>query len=567
MNEKIKEFLAKGVSAWTRWTMQQRLIAGFIVVVVIMALILVPQFAGPKSSATIFSAPITDEVKLSQILFKLDEEGINASADAGGLIRVDSEAMARRARALLFREQLIPKDMDPWAIFDTERWTQTDFDNDIALQRALTENLSQHIEALDDVDQARVTLNIPEKTLFTEQQDPTTVSIVVTPKPNSDLSTNRAKIQGLVSMVRSAISGLQEDNITIIDNNGVVLNNFEGTQDFDRLQIASRMLDQKKLLETKYIFKINNALQTVYPDRIQLVNMDIDLTFDNDRVEQQEITPIEIVPDDPTTPFSEQEVIENVVIGEHQLTENFTGTGFNPEGPAGQEGQTPPQYKDLGNLNGQYNRDEATKNYEINQKNTTSDKTPYQINKVSLSLVIDGVWTKDRNPNGSFIVEKGAIRRTYTPVSAADVTSIESLVQDAINYDIRRGDSVTVTTLPFDRSAEFALEDAAYIKALNQRRLAIILSLTFAGLVIIFMVIRAVILERKRRQRLKDEELMRQQALARDEALRNINTDLAPDLDYEVMSDELLEQVSALAKGNTENVASLVRTWLREDKK
>ena len=42
---------------------------------------------------------------------------------------------------------------------------------------------------------------------------------------------------------------------------------------------------------------------------------------------------------------------------ENTVDEQFKGTGFNPEGPPGQEGQTPPAYKDLEGLVGEYSNE------------------------------------------------------------------------------------------------------------------------------------------------------------------------------------------------------------------
>ncbi len=553
---------------WSLWSLKQRIFFSSIIVVVTAVIIISLSITTKSGRVLLFSSPITDETVYSNILFKLDEVSIKATGTTAGMIYVQNEPIARRARAILFRENLVPDTLDPWSIFDTERWTQTEFDNDVDLRRVLTRNLQQHIEALDDVDQARVTLDLPKKELFSEDQTPKTVSIVVTAKPGSDFNESRAKIKGLQSMVVSAITGLLPENVTIISNEGLILNKFDTTaqRGLDRLGLAERMIQQKKDLEAKYLQKIFASLERVFPDRVEIVNMDIDLTFDEDKVEEQEITPIELTPDNPTTPYSEREVIKNVAIGEYGLSENYTGTGFSPEGPAGQEGQVPPQYKDLQNVNGKYAREEATTNYEINRKNTTSSKNPFQINKVSMAVVLDGVWAKEKDANGLFIVENGAIKREYKEVSPENLAEVRSLIESAIGFDLIRKDQVTVSNIPFDRSLQFLAEDTEYLKLLARRRLILLISSLFVGSIAILTVVRAILLERERRRRLREEELARQQALARESALRNINTDLAYEMgSYESKTDELVDQASAFVREDAEGAANLVRTWLKDD--
>ena len=95
---------------------------------------------------------------------------------------VADQENARRLRAILIREDLIPPQTDPFSIFEVDRFSITDFERNVNLQRALTRNLEQHITALDDVVAANVTLVVPETELFAEDQNPTTASIIITPR-------------------------------------------------------------------------------------------------------------------------------------------------------------------------------------------------------------------------------------------------------------------------------------------------------------------------------------------------------------------------------------------------
>ena len=185
------------------------------------------------------------------------------------MIYVEDEPTARRIRAILIREDLIPPKTDPWAIFDVERWTLTDFERDVNLQRAITRNLEQHILALDDVDAASVTLVVPRHELFEEDQNPVTASVIITPKPGSDIMENRKKIEGIVSIIKFAVAGLQDENIVITDQNGLRLNDFVGLEDVDRIEIARREIRTKKELEQQYKAEILKSLRVIFSfDRV-----------------------------------------------------------------------------------------------------------------------------------------------------------------------------------------------------------------------------------------------------------------------------------------------------------
>ena len=48
------------------------------------------------------------------------------------------------------------------------------------------------------MDAVNIILDIPEDALFTQDQKPITASIQITPKPGSDITDNRKKIEGIV---------------------------------------------------------------------------------------------------------------------------------------------------------------------------------------------------------------------------------------------------------------------------------------------------------------------------------------------------------------------------------
>ena len=157
----------------------------------------------------LISNPVTDTDARLQIAAKLDELRVKYQLRPDNIFYVADEQTARRVRVILNQENLIPKGTDPWALFDMERWTTTDFERDVNLQRAITKQLEQHIMALDDVDNVSVTLVVPKTELFEADQKPTSASIIITPKPGSDFTTNRKKIEGVQRLIKLAVAGLK----------------------------------------------------------------------------------------------------------------------------------------------------------------------------------------------------------------------------------------------------------------------------------------------------------------------------------------------------------------------
>jgi flagellar M-ring protein FliF len=428
--------------------------------------------------------------------------------------------------------------------------------------------LEQHITALEDVDSASVNLVLPERELFAEDQNPVTASVIIAPKPGSDIRENRKKVEGIERLIQFAVEGLVPDNITITDLSGRVLNDFEGLEAFDQIELTRRELRVKQEQEEKLKADIYRALAEVYTEeRVEIVNIDVSIDMGKRTEETTEFFPITIVEDNPRTPFDETEVIPNVARSTRSFAEQFTGTGFNPEGPPGQEGQTPPAYKDLEGLVGEYTRTEDQTNYEVNERNIYEEKRP-QIDTIAVSIVLDGVWRREYNENGNLVINPdGSISREYTPVREEELATARRVVEGAIGYNQARGDIVTVEHLQFDRTAQFREEDEEYRRRQQIQMIVLYVLIGLAVLLVSFIVFRLISREVERRRRLREEELSRQHQAMREAALRSAeeeSTEVEMSVEERARL-ELQENAINMAREHPEDVAQLIRTWLMEE--
>ncbi|MDC7220166.1 MAG: flagellar basal-body MS-ring/collar protein FliF [Spirochaetales bacterium] len=553
--------------AWGSWSLVQKLILGGIVAVVVVGSIFLVGVSSSPSMVPLLTSAITDQTQITRITNRLDEENV-MNRVTGGIIYVENDTIARQMRAVLVREDLIPQDTDPWAIMDMERWTLTDFERDVNLQRAITESLEQHLESLEDIDSADVSLVIPEESLFASEQNPTTASVIITPKPGSDIGENRVKVEGIVKLIQFAVEGLTDDNIVVSDITGKHLNNFEGLESIDRLTITERMLKQKTALEARYMSQILRELQGVFTSkRIRIINMDIDLEFVNKTVQTEEHFPIEMTPEDPSTPYPDRVVVPTFTESEQTVGESFQGTGFNPEGPPGQEGQTPAQYQDLTNLVGNYEKNDVITNYVYNTQTSEEEMAPYEISRVSVAVAIDGVWTLERDEKGEYIFEEGTLKRTYDPVSDELLAKAQQLVEHSVGYDSNRGDTVTVQHIPFDRSEEFKKQDEDYLRQKQIQRMLFYSIIGLLAVIVFFIAFRLISREMERRRRQREEELARQHQAMREQALRNAEEE-GIEVEMSVQERarlELQENAMNMAREHPEDVAKLIRTWLAEE--
>lgn len=568
MNQWLKGQIDRIKTLWGQWKLPQKLVFFGVIGVTIVAVVMLVLFSASPAQVPLLSRPITDEQQLIDITTRLDQEGVAYSVSADNVILMADQRAAQRMRAILTREDLLPSGTDPWELFDIERWTLTDFERNVNLQRSIMRQLEQHITALSDVDSASVTVVIPDVELFAEQQNPVTASVIIVPKPGSDIRENRSKIEGIEKLIQFAVEGLAAENITITDPTGVTLNDFENLQDFDRLELTRRELRIVQDQEERYRAAIVRALSEIYgPGRVEVVNINVDMDMGKRTEETEEFFPIITVEDNPRTPFDETEFVLSIPRSTEQIAENYEGTGFNPEGPPGMEGQTPPAYQDLDGLVGRWSNSEERINNEVNSRRILEEKSP-TIRRITASVAIDGTWRWSYTDRGDVeIGPDGAIVRSYTPVTDDELGAARDLVERAIGFNADRGDAVTVRHIQFDRSAQFREEDARFQRQRQIQMIILYVLIGIAVLLVSFIVFRLISREIERRRRLREEELARQHQAMREAALRSAEEESAEvEMSVEERARMELEEMAInAAREHPEDVAQLIRTWLLEE--
>ena len=567
MNEWLKKVTESAKKMWSNWKPIQKVILFGIIVIVIVVIIASVKLSAKPSTVRLFNAPVTDQNSLTQILDRLSQENVNAYTNDAGYISVDDDKTARRMREILISENLVPSSVDPWAGFYDRSWSTTDADQNVKLKNTIQRQLKQHIEAIADVQLADVNIVLPENQLFTADQNPVTASVILKTTPQSNLLQDRKRILGIQRLILSAVEGLREENLIITDVDGNQINDFEGMAESDRVSIIEKQQKLIRKQEVELRAKILKALQRTFrEDRCRDMNVAIEMDMSQKTSESKEFSPIVIKPDNPDTPYDDSEYRDYLPRSSQTVTREWQGTGYNPEGPAGVEGQTPPVYSDMSNVIGRSTETGVSQNNELNEKTTQEISSP-KIDKISVSVNLDGKWKKVKDNNGNLIIEDGAIKREYTPVSPEEIAEAVRLIQGAIGYDRSRGDRVEVTNIPYDRDDEFEAEDAEYFAAIQRRRTILLILIAIVVVLVGFILFRIISKEMERRRREREARLLAEQQAARERALWEAKDDgMEVTMSVEeTRRMELQENAISMAKEHPEDVAMLIRTWLMEE--
>jgi len=568
MNEFFKKLLTKVTALWAGWSLRQKLIVAVIAVVIFGGVITLFRVSATPVLSAVISRPITDVNLLDRIVNRIEMENVKVTVTPDNVVRVADDKTAQRMRVILLSEDLLPSKIDPWEVFDKERWTITDMERKVNLQRAQKTMIIEHIKAIKGVDDVKLNIVWPEKSLFASEQNPVSAAVTITPSPGSDITQNRKEIEGMQKILKFAIEGLKDDNIVITDSYGNQLNDFDGMKDFDKQALTEKQQKFLLKLEKEYKGLVLSHIQQVFTrDRVRDLNIKFEMDMSKKSVETKENFPVTIKPRTPGLSYDDSIIKEQLEISTSESETKWEGQGFNPEGPPGVEPNAPPAFKDMDNLFGRMNQTTKVINYDPNVRKTQEEKSP-QIDRVTVSVNIDGVWKRKfdakRNP---IITPDGSIEREYTPVPPEELKKVEDIIKGAIAYNPARGDEVKVTNAQIDRSQEFRLEDEAYFK---KKQMQITIIVFIAGLTIMlfgFMLFRTISREMERRRRLAEEERARREQMLRESAMAEAEQE-GEDVSISVEERtrmQLMESAINLAKEHPEDAAQLIRTWILEE--
>jgi flagellar M-ring protein FliF len=214
-----------------------------------------------------------------------------------------------------------------------------------------------------------------------------------------------------------------------------------------------------------------------------------------------------------------------------------------------------------------YTKSETITNNEFSRAEKQIQNDPYDIEKLTVTVFLDGLWARERDEDGDLIIENGKIKREFTPVEQQVVKQVEDSLKAYIGFNDVRGDKIAVHAVKFDRTREFEEENEEIRKARRLKRTILAVIIGVIGLFVVSVIYKAVEREMARRRRLREEELIKQQEALRSAALKaaeqeSMTAELSPEDRAKL---ELQESALKLAKEKPEDVAKLIRTWLNEE--
>lgn len=355
----------------------------------------------------------------SQVTAKLDSMNVPYEAKGdGGTILVPADQVTKLRMELASED--LPAAGIGYEIFDkSDAFGTTAFVQNINRLRALEGELSRSINTIEGVESSRVHLVIPERQIFSREEQNPSASVVLKTRGVLD----RGQVSAIQHLVAAAVADLTPNHVAIVDDKGDLL---AGGED-KSLTDATASDDEDAT--TSFEDRLRQRIESIVASTVGQGHVRVQVAADMDYDHLGETA--EIYDPDSKTLRSSQTV-------EQSSSDKNSSTTGNTVSVANQLPGQQQNNQNNDNTKSDSTRTEETTNYEISKTVRTKTHDGGTIKRLSVAVVVDGTTNDD-----------GSGKQSYKPRTPQELKDIEMLVKSAMGFDATRGDQVQVVNMPF----------------------------------------------------------------------------------------------------------------------
>ncbi len=530
MKEQLNKILSTFSEFWKSQEKKRKILYISVLAAVVLFAVILTIVLNTKHYVVLYDG--LESTEAAEIVNEIQTLGVDANVSADGKITVPEDQQDSMRMQLGVKGY--PKSSLNYDVWNTnvDMFT-TDTEKREQARMQLQERLIATIETLAGVDKAIVTLDIPEQkdTVINVNAQPSKASVVLHLK--KDVALTDDQLNGIKHIVLTSVSGLTEENISITDGTGKLLE--VGKQDErDVVTIEREKLRFKQEYQNAIKEEVLSLFLPAYGENGVKVSVNADLNYDKKVSENTKYTPSH---DDGSA------MIQN------ENTKNASGTngtdggvvGVEPNAddtyPTGTEGDT-----------GAWSQNERSTSYLVNTLKEQIEKQGYDIDTMSVSVM---VYTDLLSDDQKQTLTAAAAMAAGTKEEFVSVGNIPKLTDDAA-----------------------ANANLAYPFGWTQSQFFAFVAVLIV-LIIIFMALYLSVSKRARRKRRAIErEIMAAAQLAGEngqvDGFFNAGekvevASLTENATVETKESAVRREISEFAKNSPEIVAQLLKSWLREE--
>lgn len=532
MPENVQNVLNKGKDWWAKFSTKQRMLIISITAALMIALVILAVVMNQPKMMTLAECENTKQA--SEVKSLLDGENIKYDMSSDGLVFKVREKDMANASILLGSNEIPTSDYNLDKVFDGS-FSTTESDKKKKYQLYLETKFRDQLETISNVDEASVSLSIPEEdgTIISMNQE-TYASVIL--QLNDEMNDEQAA--GIAKFIATEVGNDSTDNVLIIDGSGNVL--FSGGDTNSAMGNANSQLSVKNKAENMVKSQVKSVvLGTDVYDNVE-VGLNLNMNFDT----QERINHRYYVEEGQEQGYLDSEsTFESEATGGEAgvpgTTANDDPTYVMPDGETTSSSVTEKKSKYLPN-------EEITKE---NSEGSTVDYTTSSISVVATSFVVY---------DEKALKEDGTLdNMTFDQFVAQNSDRVKTTVDQEF-YDA----VANATGIPAE-NITFIAYDVPFFKyaSAGGRDLADYLQIVLA--VLIFALLGFVVFKstRKQQEEVMEPELSVESLL---ETTKEAASDNLEDIGFTEKSETRI-LIEKFVEENPEAAATLLRNWLNEE--
>jgi flagellar M-ring protein FliF len=415
---------------FTQLTPRQKLVAMASVALAIAVLVAAWLWTKEPPYGVLFSN-LSDQDG-GQIVTSLQQQNVPYKYSEGGGAILVPTSQVHDARLRLASQGLPKGGLVGFELMENQKLGISQFAEQVNFQRGLEGELARSIQTLGAVRAARVHLAIPKQTAFLRDELKPSASILVSLQPGRSL--DNAQVAGIVHLVSSSIPQLHPSNVSVIDQDGKLVSQRQDGSKTDTLNPSQ--LGYIKDIEAQYVRRVETILEPLLGKGNFRTQVTADIDFNQiDQVEESYLpNPV------PDTAIRSQQTAESGL--GTPPAQGIPGALTNqPPVPATAPITNPQVGAAAGGAaqNNNYSRN-ATINYELDKTVRHTRATPGSVKRLSAAIALNykkAPLGKDGKPGKAI------------PPTAEEIKRIEDLIRQAVGFDDKRGDRISVAAADF----------------------------------------------------------------------------------------------------------------------
>lgn len=411
----------------------------------------------------------------SQIVQNLESQNIPYELVGDGSTILVPENQVSRLRMDIAAQGLNTGGSIGYEIFDNQdNLGTTSFVQDINRLRALEGELARTINSIERVASSRIHLVLPQRRLFDNESREGSASIFIKTRGGR---LGRGQIIAIQNLVAAAVPELQQERISIVDQQGSLL--ARGSAEDEVGGLATSLEEKKISLESRLRTQIEELIgKTVGLGKVRAevtAELDMNRTTSNSEV----FDPDGAVILSTTTRERINSNVDNAESEAISVANNLPNAGITED--------TGPEIQSQSN---ESDTEEIT-NFSLSKTISTQINEAGSIRKLSVAVLVDGRY------QGGGTADDGTVTpATYQPRSDQEIAQIEELVKSTMGFDEVRGDVVSVINMefaPIDFGEEEVVEELFNMTNIDIMRIAEIATLFIVSVLLILFGLRPLI--------------------------------------------------------------------------